>query len=524
VLLLALGVAINVPWLINPVLAAWTTASVYRFAARTTTEATARGATLLFALSPFVLLMSATQMNHVGTLALVMFGLAALAEWTTTADPRRIRRTAMFIGLGLGGAATIRPYDAALVGLVIGIFQLTVARHSALRFKSLAWQIGAGVILLSIVLWANWQTTGSPLLFGYDAVNGASHRPGFHVDPAGVDFTPIVGLHHISSYLLRLNISLFLGPIPGLVLVVAALFLMTHGDRWDYLMLGIIGALVVGYGSYWAESFMVAAPCFLYVGIPAFVLFVAKLPEALRARLRSPDLRRAALFLLPASMVVTWATPSRAATYVGAWPTIATIRGPHPERQIDLGKAIAKAGLTDALVFVHESWHGRLAARLRALGAPDLTAESMAGELDACALQRALDAEDFLPPPGSRTRINRVVLKALSAGAAQKVPGLSFSSSLKLVHGLIPPDCLPQLLADRDNTASLEKFIPFVHWGPDGRLGGPVVFARDFGHRNVLLLDRFGDRAWYIYRPRKDGDDTSPLFVPYRGGDRAAEP
>jgi hypothetical protein len=38
---------------------------------------------MLFVVSPFVLLMSASQMNHVATLAFVALALAELATWAT---------------------------------------------------------------------------------------------------------------------------------------------------------------------------------------------------------------------------------------------------------------------------------------------------------------------------------------------------------------------------------------------------------------------------------------------------------
>src|SRR4051812_38653863 len=119
-LILALGAIVNVPWLVNPVLAAWTASSVYRFTSQVSDDTSARAATLLFALSPFVLLMSASQMNHVGTLALIMFAVAALPEWATSEDARRVHRAAAFIGLGIAGAAAIRPYDAFLVAVAVG--------------------------------------------------------------------------------------------------------------------------------------------------------------------------------------------------------------------------------------------------------------------------------------------------------------------------------------------------------------------------------------------------------------------
>src|SRR4051812_47010308 len=41
-LLLMLGVLVGMPWIMNPLLAGWTAASVYRFASKTTDETTAR--------------------------------------------------------------------------------------------------------------------------------------------------------------------------------------------------------------------------------------------------------------------------------------------------------------------------------------------------------------------------------------------------------------------------------------------------------------------------------------------------
>jgi hypothetical protein len=517
-ILLALGAAVNAVWLVNPALAAWTAVSFYRFASRTMDEATARAATLLFVFSPGVVLMSATQMNHTGALALLMFALAWLPEWATSDNPRRIRRAAVCIGLGVASLATIRPYDAVLVAAVIGIFQLSSLRDSPVRQRSLVWQFLTGLLPLAVLLIANWQTTGHPLLFGYDALNGLAHRPGFHVDPTGNDFTPLQGLHHISSYLLRLNFVLFAGPLPGLVMVVVALMLVRTATRWDYLLLGIIGALCVGYASYWAESFMLGMPRFLYVGFPAFILFAARMPGVLASRLNTPTLRRAALLIVPASVAVAWLLPPRGPVYIGAWRMADLIRGPERELAADIEREINEGGLTDALVFVHDSWHGRLSARLRALGAPALTAESMVTILDACVLQRALDEEDSLSETPSIIRVRRVVVNALSAGNATPVMSMPFQVRLAFVGGMIPQACLPQLDADRAGTTPLEPFLQYDDWAADGRLGGRVVFARDFGLRNNLLLSRFGDRTWYRYRPRTGAGDTSPLFVPYFRG------
>ena len=50
------------------------------------------------------------------------------------------------------------------------------------------------------------------------------------------------------------------------------------------------------------------------------------------------------------------------------------------------------------------------------------------------------------------------------------------------------------------NGADFVRFLPRNATAPDGRLGGNLVFARDFNGRNTLLRERFGARAWYRAR------------------------
>src|SRR5207247_2456669 len=72
---IALGVAIGAPWVINPLLTGLTALGVYRFAAAVYGEPIGRASGVLFALSPFVLFVGASQMNHVLTLAGVVLAL-----------------------------------------------------------------------------------------------------------------------------------------------------------------------------------------------------------------------------------------------------------------------------------------------------------------------------------------------------------------------------------------------------------------------------------------------------------------
>jgi hypothetical protein len=513
-LLLAIGVLFGMPWIVNPILAGWTASSVYRFASKTTDETTARLAAILFATSPFVLLMSASQMNHPGALAFLMYAMVGLGDWVQASDARALRSGALRVGFGFAASAAIRPYEATVFALVVGVFQLLRARRSGMHARSLVWVLAGGALPVAFLLYANAQQTGHALLFGYDALNGASHRPGFHPDPTGVQFTPLQGIHHISSYLLLLNASLFGGPIPSVVLVVAALALLPRATQWVNLQLALIVALLAAYACYWAESFFVG-PRFLYSGVPFFVILVATLPRSLAARQRSPSTARAARLVVPVALLLAWILPPDIARFQGVWSQFAGERRSSETRLVDLDQAVREEGLEDALVIVHESWHGRITARLRALGAPALTAESFLREFDACALHTALDNEDRVGGPPGIKRVQRVALRGLMYGKATILPGTNGSTTLAFSRP-IHPYCAQELEADQGRSVPLDWFLANARFDRSGHLAGRVVYARDFGAANEKLLGRFGDRTWYRYRPRVDADDHAPVFVPYR--------
>src|SRR5436305_8271335 len=157
---IAIGMALGAPWIMNPLLAGLTARNIHRFVRGAYDDATARVATILFAICPFVLIMSGSQLNHVATLALVTLALAELPRWTSATDATVRRGAALLIGLSLGGAITVRPLDGAVAALVIGLFQLHSVREAAERRRPLVWQTVAGAIPVVILLWCNARTTG----------------------------------------------------------------------------------------------------------------------------------------------------------------------------------------------------------------------------------------------------------------------------------------------------------------------------------------------------------------------------
>ena len=496
--ILSLGVAAGVPWLVNPILAAVGALMVYRFLAATTTERQARAVAILFAISPFVLFMAATRLDHVPALVAIWIAIAALPGWTKANAPGTARRHAAVVGLGLGMAATIRPYDAALCAIVIGLFQLRELRRNRVLAGSLVTQVLAGCIPVALLLVANAVTTGDPLVFAYDTLNGHAHRPGFHVDPMGELHTPRRGLFNISAYLLRLDATLLGWPVPALLLVIAALAWQRRADQWDELVLGLLGALLVGYWYFWGEG-RAAGPRFLFTAAPVFLLYAARFAGVLRERMRRPLLRRAATIVVPLWIVLGWLLPASVAQPNGVWALARRAREqPVATRLID--DATDQHRLDNALVFIADGWRARLIARLGELGARPFTAQKIVEYYDACRIQQLLDSAERMPAP--LTARSRYVFSALDrAPRAVPVPGMATADQLALdPDRAIAPGCAAEIASAQSHGADYARYLPRNATDADGRLGGSVVYARDFGARNALLRERFGDRAWYRAR------------------------
>jgi hypothetical protein len=510
--LIALGVLVGAPWIVNPLLLSLGTWMLYRFLADAFDDVTARVVSLLWIASPMVLLMSASQMNHVPAVAFTLVALRWLARWDRETKPRQLLASAAVTGGAIGFVALVRPLDAAVVALVIGGFQLWRCRGAMDRLPSLLVAALAMALPIAVLIWANASTTGAPLRFAYEALNGPEHAIGFHRDPNGTEHTPGRGLIYASGYLLKLSLYLFEWPLPGMAFVVlGVLAVAKRATRWDVLIAALSAGILAAYGAYWFDGFF-AGPRFLFTALPAFVYFAARSP-AIVPRVW-PVAHRAALLVLPLCVAGAWLLPSGVSSASGR---AALYREQRTKLKTDIDAQLVHAGVRDALVFVNESWRGRLLARLRVLGMSQFEAERVVNTTDACALQTALDAEDTLTAATRRERAVRVVAAARAFGPARRVPDLDADQAIALVPGSAPtPRCLAEFRQDMAGTIPYAIFLARQRVGADGRVGGAVVFARDLGERNELLRERFRDRTWYRYRTPASLDDTAAVFLPYR--------
>jgi hypothetical protein len=508
---IALGLLVGAAWLVNPVLLAVATWQLYGFLAGAFDDLTARLTTFLFLLSPMVLIMGGSQMNHVPAMAFGVIALAALGRWDRAENARAQRRHAAIIGAATAIVALVRPLDAAIIAVVIGGFQMGRAVTEPSRQRSLLVELIAGAIPLALLLWVNARTTGAPLLFGYEALNGPEHAIGFHLDPNGELHTPRRGLVLASGYLMRLSRFLFEWPLPAMLFIAAGLAALRRPSKWDALLAALAAAFVVAYGAYWFDGFF-AGPRFLYTALPAFVYFAVRAPGALTALTSSSMVRRVVTLVIPLCVVTGWVGPAGVSS---ARARLASYHSQRTKLKTDVAAQIARAGLHDALVFVNDGWRARLEARLRVLGVSQFRAERILNTVDACALQSALDSAALSGGDGA-TRAEAAVRHAAAVGHAQLQPGLQADQAIALVPGFPPtPTCLREFTQDTIGTITYPVFLARQPLGDVGRIGGDVVFARDFGPRDESLRARFGDRAWFRYRPPRELADTSPAFIRY---------
>ena len=75
--------------------------------------------------------------------------------------------------------------------------------------------------------------------------------------------------------------------------------------------------------------------------------------------------------------------------------------------------------------------------------------------------------------------------------------------------------CQEEFASDTLGTMPFSMFLREQTVNRDGRLAGPVVWARTLGARDTLLRGEFGARRWYLYQPGRSLDDPA-TFAPLR--------
>lgn len=488
-IVIALGAMLGGPWVLSALMTGLSAVALYQFVRTVFGEGEARATAIVFCISPSIFIMGGTWMNHVPVLFLTCCMLAALAMWERASSRKLEIVFASLIGLTIGLVATIRPLDAVVLALVVGVFQLWVMAKNTGKVVSVAAQIVCGLVGALPVLLANAKTTGHALRFGYEVQWGAGHGVGFHVDPYGQAYTMRLAFERAITYVGEWNMFITAWPIPAVILVVIALFALRRPSRWDVLLVMLLTVQLIAYACYWGQGELLG-PRFLHNVMPVAIIFIARIPwlfaDAFGARGR--QVGGAMLFACIAIAVVS------VRSQFSPWGLVRQASSARSAMRLDVADAVQKASIHNAVVVLREPFTARLTRRLWGLHVPRSETAQLLKNRDACSLLAAVtEAEN---PGHSQAEQQQLINAAdkFAGGAAAVAVGDALLNS----EASVTPPCKAELESDTSG-----GFIPFgaalhlVRRNAQDLVDGDIVYIADLGTHNQALYNRFASRTWY---------------------------
>lgn len=255
--MLALGVLVGGPWLINPVLAGLNLLLAYLFIQEIYDRRVARMAAFLLCISPWYVFMAMNFMAHTFTLTCALSASLAIA---------RARRTAsaawgLVAGVAVGAVSLIRPLDGLVMAAVLGAWAVGFW-GKRLKALSIAGFVLGTVVVASIVLPYNKALTGDPTVFPLNAyyeryfgpkTNALGFGPerglGWPIDPFP-GHSPVESVINANLNVFSINIELF-GWSTGSLFFIAVILFSGKLRGSDYLMLALAATVVGIYSYYW---------------------------------------------------------------------------------------------------------------------------------------------------------------------------------------------------------------------------------------------------------------------------------
>lgn len=520
-LMLAIGFALGVPWIVGPVMTMVAVTFVTRLAEDILDPLPARLGGLFLAVSPFFLGHSATYMSHATAAA---FGagavFAAIRSIRAAPDERKHFAWAAAAGAFTGLVFATRPLSGVVIGAVVAAIPWILAdaprslragvNRAACRLPAFA----AGVIpfLVAVGLY-NHLLFGDPTTFGYVAAQGPGHGMGFHQDPWGTLYTPAHAIAQLSTDLITLGVDLLLTPISAVLVVAVWLvaFAPTFAGARLFLLWGLLPPGLHFF--YWHQDLFLGPRLLNEFALPwAMLTALAVIAWVRRSRTMSPprflnsfDPGSAVLGAVVISVIVasTLMIPGRVASYRAQWG--AESRTPMPDAP------------ENALVFVHGDWSERLGSRLAGRGMRVDSIRTALRHNSSCEIQDFLDAQERSTEEDGGARQSSDLLR-FSPRPGVELMDLRLPTGT-FVRTYVDEDpgaaCVRELQADRHGVLPLTNLL----WRGDlpGLAHGAPFFARDLGpDRNRLLMEKHDGRDPFFYlRP---GPGEEPILLSYQEG------
>ncbi len=255
--MLAIGAALGVPWLVNPVLAGVCVVLTYLLLTAIYSRRVARCATVLLAVSPWFLFLAMSYMTQMLTLT------CALTAALGVEYARRSGRAAWGVaaGCGVGVMSLIRPLDGVLVAGAIGLWAIGVGGRR-LRVTALAGLVAGTAATGALVYPYNRALTGDGLTFPISVYANRLYGPNSNAYGFGKDrglgwafdpnpgHSPIDGVINLNLNAFGLNTDLF-GWATGSLILIMWLMVAARLTRPDRTMLAGIAVFVIGYFFYY---------------------------------------------------------------------------------------------------------------------------------------------------------------------------------------------------------------------------------------------------------------------------------
>ena len=273
--LLLLGLFVQAPWLINPLLAALSIILFYFLGKEIFNSKVGILASVLGAVSIWFLVMSSTMMSHTSSLFFTSFFL--LFVFRSLKNPSITN--GLFAGLGFGMAFLIRPYNAVLLSFPFLLYYaVRIIRDPKKRLKNAAAFVLITLVFISVLLSYNQMTNGHPLRMGYLVSYGEEHSLGFgRTGYTGIPHTLFLGSVKIGASLGALNNYLFGWPFSSFLALLPLLWIAKaskENRKKDMLLAAGFFSMVVGLYFYWGTHVFIGARMFFEV-IPILLLLSA---------------------------------------------------------------------------------------------------------------------------------------------------------------------------------------------------------------------------------------------------------
>lgn len=300
--LLALGVLVGQPWIVNPLLAVLTVPLLVGLGMAIYGRSTALLAAGLLAVSPFFLFMSGSMMSHS---AMLFWTTLFMLAWSLAVWRERSWGWALLAGVALGMGLLTRQATAVAVGtafagvLALGwLRQAGLARRRWLLARLMLLAVGSAPFVLALLAYQA-LLTGDPLQDSR-VVNRPFDRVGFgpdhgeqtnvfllsplqdgyavswYIDPEAPPrgHSLARGLYNTEQNWRALEFHLFGWPVV-FTLGFCWLAFLLHRPGWpDVALLATFGAVVGIYVTFWAAGIMYG-PRYYFAALPALVLLTA---------------------------------------------------------------------------------------------------------------------------------------------------------------------------------------------------------------------------------------------------------